>query len=68
MLVDWHLFVGKSLVHHALATDVQRGGGLAKWRGEHYRSLEPQTVNSPRKVLRSYTPLRQTLLAAVIFI
>ena len=33
-----------------------RGGGLAKLRGVHYRSLEPQTVNLPRKVIRSYTP------------
>ena len=32
--------------------------GEAAWRrrGEHYRSLEPQTVNSPRNGLRSYTP------------
>ena len=32
--------------------------GEAAWRrrGEHYRLLEPQTVNFPRKVIRSYTP------------
>ena len=32
--------------------------GEAAWRrrGEHYRSLEPQTVNSTQKVIRSYTP------------
>ena len=33
----------------------QRRGGLAK-AGGHYRLLEPQTVNSTRKVIRSYTP------------
>ena len=32
--------------------------GEAAWRrrGEHYRLLEPQTVNFPQKVIRSYTP------------
>ena len=32
--------------------------GEAAWRrrGGHNRLLEPQTVNSPRKVIRSYTP------------
>ena len=32
--------------------------GEAAWRrrGVHNRSLEPQTVNAPRNVIRSYTP------------
>jgi len=35
---------------------LQRGGGLAQAGGGHYRFTEPQTVNSPQKVIRSYTP------------
>ena len=34
---------------------LQRRGGLAQ-AGGHYRLLEPQTVNFPRNVIRSYTP------------
>ena len=49
-------FIFHVVVYTALSLLAANGEAAWRRRGGHYRLLEPQTVNSSRKVIRSYTP------------